>query len=92
MINTLTHLRYDISGLVNIIKITHSNVQILMEEKNKPYKSNGQNYFEIEDLLPIKNDDEMLNIEMKIQDTTFRSCLVHIIMIIFVLCFIFINY
>lgn len=66
-----------ISGLVNISQITHSNVQILLEEKNKPSNPNCQDYFDIDALLPIKNDDDMLNIEMKLQDTSFRNSLVH---------------
>lgn len=77
MINTLTHLRYDISGLINISQITHANVQSLMENQNQtslPVISVDN--FDIEALFPITNDDDLITIETKLQDSGFRSSLV----------------
>jgi len=82
VINTLTHIKYDISSLINVNQITQANVQVLMDNIQTKSLSNqniSADVFDIESFLPITNHHELLAIENKIQDTDFRSSLVCII-------------
>jgi len=81
VINTLTHIKYDISGLVNVNQITQANVQVLMDNIQTKSLSTpiSADIFDIESFLPVTNHHELLAIENKIQDTDFRMSLVNII-------------
>lgn len=81
VINTLTHIKYDISGLVDVNQITQANVQVLMDNIQTKSLSTpiSADIFDTEYFLPVTNQHKFLAIWNKIQDTDFRMSLVSVI-------------
>lgn len=78
VINTLTHIKYDISGLINVNQLTHGNVECLLQKQNNDNisKTISGDGLDVQALFPITNETELATIETKILDANFRSSLV----------------
>ncbi|XP_060870872.1 uncharacterized protein LOC132953345 [Metopolophium dirhodum] len=75
---SLTHLKYDMSAMMHIIKDTNEKVQALMAQSNNNFISTispKQNSIDM-NIFPLTSDDGLMAEEKKLDDTHYRNELI----------------
>lgn len=89
---SLTHFKYDISAMMHIVKDTNEKIQALISKSNENnYVSTANPKLSCLDMntFPITTEDQLMDIEKKIDDIHFKNELVKLILL---LLFIYIIY
>lgn len=84
---SLTHFKYDISAMMHIVKDTNEKVQALISQSNRnnfvstvPLKESSLDM----NIFPITTEDQLMDIENKINDINFKNELVIILYTLFI--------
>lgn len=74
---SLTHFKYDISAMMHIVKDTNDKVQALISKSNENNSTVSLSNTNLDmSIFPLTSEDQLIDMEKKIEDTDFKNALV----------------